>query len=278
MLLECTYCRNREVVYLNEMELRAFETNRGIARHCKTCRVPSIWTQAPHEDEKKLTRGRHAGRQSADGGDERSATTANSANANVCACRRALLLAFGSPARTMNWPYARISRRSACVFAASGGMTLTRRSTSRCPIRRTQRTSFFRRASCIPRKFRRRDFSGTARNTAAWARERMPVRLAGFDAQLSLRRAGAFARAARVIAASRYSDARCRRSFKAKNCGLGILPGLGALLFGQQRRRKHLELKSAVVQLRDGVADHHVRELADGFGNDRLGRIDFALR
>jgi len=54
MLLECSYCRAREVVYLNELDLRGFETNRGIARHCKTCGVPSIWTQAPHEDEKKL--------------------------------------------------------------------------------------------------------------------------------------------------------------------------------------------------------------------------------
>jgi len=54
MLLECSYCRSREVTYLNEMELRGFEVNRGIARHCKTCGVPSIWTQAPHEDEKKL--------------------------------------------------------------------------------------------------------------------------------------------------------------------------------------------------------------------------------
>jgi len=54
MLLECSYCRNREVAYLNEMELRGFETNRGIARHCKTCGVPSVWIQAPHEDEKKI--------------------------------------------------------------------------------------------------------------------------------------------------------------------------------------------------------------------------------
>ena len=54
MLLECTYCRSREVVYLNAFELRGFESNRGIARHCKHCGVPSIWTQAPHEDEKKL--------------------------------------------------------------------------------------------------------------------------------------------------------------------------------------------------------------------------------
>ncbi|MGH9744989.1 MAG: PilZ domain-containing protein [Candidatus Acidiferrales bacterium] len=54
MLLECSYCRGREVVYLNELDLRGFESNRGIARHCKVCGVPSIWTQAPHEDEKKL--------------------------------------------------------------------------------------------------------------------------------------------------------------------------------------------------------------------------------
>jgi len=54
MLLECNYCRSREVVYLNEVELQGFESNRGIARHCKACGIPSIWTQAPHEDEKKM--------------------------------------------------------------------------------------------------------------------------------------------------------------------------------------------------------------------------------
>src|SRR5215472_13422360 len=54
MLLECNYCRAQEVVYLNELELRGFESNRGIARHCKACGVPSIWTQAPHEDEKRM--------------------------------------------------------------------------------------------------------------------------------------------------------------------------------------------------------------------------------
>jgi hypothetical protein len=54
MLLECTHCRAREVVHLNELELRAFESNRGVARHCRACRVPSIWTQASHDEEKKL--------------------------------------------------------------------------------------------------------------------------------------------------------------------------------------------------------------------------------
>lgn len=66
MLLECTYCRGREVVHLNELELRAFETNRGIARHCKVCGVPSIWIQAPHEDEKKLTSRAGRGKRASD--------------------------------------------------------------------------------------------------------------------------------------------------------------------------------------------------------------------
>jgi len=69
MLLECSYCRAREVVYLNELDLRGFESNRGIARHCKVCGVPSIWTQAPHEDEKKLA-SRARSRRGSDGKDE----------------------------------------------------------------------------------------------------------------------------------------------------------------------------------------------------------------
>jgi len=67
MLLDCTYCRAREVVYLNEMELRGFETNRGIARHCKTCGVPSIWIQSPHEDERKGALRAARGRRAQDG-------------------------------------------------------------------------------------------------------------------------------------------------------------------------------------------------------------------
>jgi hypothetical protein len=49
MLLECSFCRSREVIYLNEFELGGFEKNRGTARHCKVCDVPTIWIQAPHE-------------------------------------------------------------------------------------------------------------------------------------------------------------------------------------------------------------------------------------
>ena len=47
--------RPPKVVHLNELELRVFEINpRGIARHCKTCRVPSICNG-------KLRRGRTEG-------------------------------------------------------------------------------------------------------------------------------------------------------------------------------------------------------------------------
>jgi hypothetical protein len=53
MLLECTYCHDREVVYLDPIQLTSYEKNRGLARHCKTCDTPSIWTQASHEDPKR---------------------------------------------------------------------------------------------------------------------------------------------------------------------------------------------------------------------------------
>ena len=58
MLLECTYCHDREVIYLDPLQLTSFEKNRGLARHCKTCDTPSIWTQASHEDPKNPA---HAG-------------------------------------------------------------------------------------------------------------------------------------------------------------------------------------------------------------------------
>jgi hypothetical protein len=70
MLLECSYCGAREVVYLNQVELGGFEANRGIARHCKNCRVPSIWTQASHEDAKKLAKDGARRRRAADAKDE----------------------------------------------------------------------------------------------------------------------------------------------------------------------------------------------------------------
>ena len=91
MLLECSYCHAREVAYLNELELRAFETNRGIARHCKTCGVPSIWTQVSHEDEKKIAaRAARRRRASRSHPDPCPQVMANSGSASECALQTRL--------------------------------------------------------------------------------------------------------------------------------------------------------------------------------------------
>src|SRR5271167_861638 len=49
MLMECSFCQKREVVYLNEMELKSFEIRRCAARLCKHCDAPSIWIEAQLE-------------------------------------------------------------------------------------------------------------------------------------------------------------------------------------------------------------------------------------
>ncbi len=49
MLMECSFCQRREVVYLNEMELKSFEIRRCVARVCKICDAPSIWVEAVSE-------------------------------------------------------------------------------------------------------------------------------------------------------------------------------------------------------------------------------------
>jgi len=49
MLMECSFCQRREVVYLNEMELKSFEIRRCVARVCKYCDAPSIWVEAQSE-------------------------------------------------------------------------------------------------------------------------------------------------------------------------------------------------------------------------------------
>src|SRR6516225_8249054 len=51
MLMECSFCQRREVVYLNEMELKSFEIRRCIARLCRHCDSPSVWIEA-HSDTK----------------------------------------------------------------------------------------------------------------------------------------------------------------------------------------------------------------------------------
>jgi len=49
MLMECSFCQRREVVYLNEFELRSFEIRKCVARLCKLCDAPSIWTEVLSE-------------------------------------------------------------------------------------------------------------------------------------------------------------------------------------------------------------------------------------
>jgi PilZ domain len=53
MLMECSFCQRREVVYLNEMEVKSLEIRKCAARFCKHCDSPSIWieAQSPTSDE-----------------------------------------------------------------------------------------------------------------------------------------------------------------------------------------------------------------------------------
>jgi len=46
LLMECSFCQRREVVYLNELELKSFEIRKCVARLCKHCDTPSIWIEA----------------------------------------------------------------------------------------------------------------------------------------------------------------------------------------------------------------------------------------
>ena len=45
LLMECSFCQRREVVYLNELELKSFEARKCVARICKICDAPSIWVE-----------------------------------------------------------------------------------------------------------------------------------------------------------------------------------------------------------------------------------------
>jgi hypothetical protein len=49
LLMECSFCQRREVVYLNELELKSFEVRRCVARLCRHCDSPSIWIEAQPE-------------------------------------------------------------------------------------------------------------------------------------------------------------------------------------------------------------------------------------
>jgi PilZ domain len=49
LLMECSFCQRREVVYLNELELKSFEIRKCVARVCRNCDAPSIWIEAHSE-------------------------------------------------------------------------------------------------------------------------------------------------------------------------------------------------------------------------------------
>jgi PilZ domain len=51
LLMECSVCRHREVVPLKPVEVRAFEVYRCVARACIQCSAPSIWVEAPSENQ-----------------------------------------------------------------------------------------------------------------------------------------------------------------------------------------------------------------------------------
>jgi hypothetical protein len=51
LLMECSFCQRREVVYLNEMELKSFEIRKCVARLCKHCDSPSIWIEAQSDSD-----------------------------------------------------------------------------------------------------------------------------------------------------------------------------------------------------------------------------------
>jgi len=49
LLMECSFCQRREVVYLNELQLKSFEVRKCVARACKLCDSPSIWIESQSE-------------------------------------------------------------------------------------------------------------------------------------------------------------------------------------------------------------------------------------
>src|SRR5229473_898015 len=49
LLMECSFCQRREVVYLDELQLKSFEIRKCVARICKHCDSPSIWIESQSE-------------------------------------------------------------------------------------------------------------------------------------------------------------------------------------------------------------------------------------
>src|SRR5271154_2363090 len=48
-LLECSRCKNREIVYMNEVEAEVYEANLALQRTCGACGHSSVWKSVPKE-------------------------------------------------------------------------------------------------------------------------------------------------------------------------------------------------------------------------------------
>src|SRR5271168_807113 len=48
-LLECSRCKNREIVYMNEVEAEVYEANMALQRTCGACGHSSVWKSVPGE-------------------------------------------------------------------------------------------------------------------------------------------------------------------------------------------------------------------------------------
>jgi len=55
MLMECSFCQRREVVYLNELELRSFEIRNASRVSANSCDAPSIWVEVLSNPSPKLS-------------------------------------------------------------------------------------------------------------------------------------------------------------------------------------------------------------------------------
>jgi PilZ domain len=93
LLMECSFCERREVVYLNELELKSFESRKCVARICKVCEAPSIWVEAQSElvsPESQAAHGSEVGRFAANHEDDRVLPRRNRTRvrARVLACIR----------------------------------------------------------------------------------------------------------------------------------------------------------------------------------------------
>jgi hypothetical protein len=54
MLLECSKCKQREVIYFEEFETEVYHTNRYIYHHCRRCREATIWNESEHEASERV--------------------------------------------------------------------------------------------------------------------------------------------------------------------------------------------------------------------------------